>query len=297
MANLLSDAVSSRQPSVCVCGLGVRFEQQSGFGRAARAGIVAVKDVSFDIAPGECFGLVGESGCGKTTVGRAILRLLPAAVRVEGDVVFEGRSVLAAGGRQLGAFRKCMQIVFQDPGGSLNPSMRVGEAVAEPLLVHGVSRDTSELRRHALCMLDRCGIANAASALDRRPHEFSGGQRQRIAIARALVLRPRFLICDEPTSALDVSVQAQILNLLQDLKNEFGLTCLFISHDIGVVRHLCDRIAVMEKGSIIESAAAGEVVSSPRHPYTKALIAAVPRMRTLVDATSNALRDRSLDCT
>ncbi|HEX2836760.1 MAG TPA: ATP-binding cassette domain-containing protein, partial [Phycisphaerales bacterium] len=231
----------------------------------------AVDGVSFTLARGETLGLVGESGCGKTTVGRSILRLIPAT---SGKVTFEGEDVLGATPSRLRTLRRHMQIIFQDPGSSLNPRMTIEASLTEPLLVHRVSTTAADARAHAAQLLDRCGMP--ASALSRYPHEFSGGQKQRIAIARSLSLSPRFIVCDEPTSALDVSIQAQVLNLLADLQRDLGLSYLFISHDMGVIQHLCSRIAVMQAGKIVETGPRDEVLSNPRHPYTQRLLAAVP---------------------
>ena len=219
---------------------------------------------------GETLGLVGESGCGKTTVGRSILRLIKAT---GGEVLYQGRSVFALSARRMQRLRREMQIIFQDPIGSLNPRMKVGQIIGEPLQVHGLAR-ADELRHHVEDLLKRCGLF--AGAADRYPHEFSGGQRQRIAIARALALRPRLIVCDEPTSALDVSIQSQILNLLQDLQEEFGLSYLFISHDMAVIHHICDRVAVMFDGKFVEEGDRDSIINSPQHPYTIKLLAAVP---------------------
>jgi oligopeptide transport system ATP-binding protein len=239
------------------------------FGRP-RAFVRAVDGVSFDIAPGETLALVGESGCGKTTVGRAILRLVPPTA---GEVQFAGHDVLALRGRELRRLRRQMQLVFQDPYASLNPRMTVGAIVGEALEVHGLARG-SELEDRVAAVLTRVGLS--ADHRGRYPHEFSGGQRQRIGIARALVLEPRFVVCDEAVSALDVSIQAQILNLLAELQEELALTYLFISHDLAVVEHLADRVAVMYLGKIVESAPVEELFADPRHPYTRALLAANP---------------------
>ena len=240
------------------------------FGRHGE--VKAVDGVSFELASGQTLGLVGESGSGKTTVGRALLRLIPAA---GGAVRFDGVDVLSASGSQLRGLRRSMQIVFQDPAGSLNPKMRIREIVGEPLRVHRiVPRD--RIADEVQALLERCGMP--ASAADRYPHEFSGGQRQRIGIARALAVRPRFLVCDEPTSALDVSIQSQIINLLRKLQAELGISYLFISHDMAVVRHMCSRIAVMTKGKIVEIGDRDQVLYDPQHSYTKRLLSAVPRI-------------------
>ncbi len=230
---------------------------------------MAVDDVSFELGAGETLGLVGESGSGKTTVGRAVLRLIP---RTGGEIVFDGSDVGTLKGPSLKSFRRRAQIIFQDPGGSLDPRFRVWETVAEPLLVHGLARGRDELRSKAAAALERCGLDSGA--LDRYPHQFSGGQRQRVAIARALVLSPALVVCDEPTSALDVSVQAQVLNLLSDLQRELGMAYLFISHDLGVVGHMCHRIAVMRAGRIVEIGDRDEVLERPREPYTRSLLGA-----------------------
>ena len=266
----MDEATRLAMPLLEVSDLRVHFPGGGGwFGGAAA--VRAVDGVSFQIAPGECVGLVGESGSGKSTVGRAVLRLIEPTA---GAVRFAGVDVRAARGQGLRALRRQMQIVFQDPGGSLNPRATVGSAIAEPLLVHRLVRGQRERAAAVAEMLERCGMPAAAAG--RYPHEFSGGQRQRIAVARALVLRPRLVVCDEPTSALDVSVQAQILNLLKDLQRDLGLAYLFISHDLAVVRHLCDRVAVMRAGRIVEAGPTEQITSRPEHPYTRALRAAVP---------------------
>jgi oligopeptide transport system ATP-binding protein len=250
--------------------LNTHFPVKRGIFQRTVDHVRAVDGVSFDLAPGETLGLVGESGCGKTTVGRTILRLIPAT---SGEVIFDGKPVFQQSAVDLRALRREMQIIFQDPGGSLNPRMRVGRLVGEPLMVHGLAKG-DELQYRVEQLLERCGLWKQAA--DRYPHEFSGGQRQRIGIARALAVQPRLIVCDEPTSALDVSIQSQILNLLADLQDEFGLSYLFISHDMAVVHHVCDRIAVMYNGKIVEVGSRDQVIHDPQHEYTKALLSAVP---------------------
>jgi len=232
--------------------------------------VQAVDGVSFDIRVGETLGLVGESGCGKSTVGRCLLRLIEPT---SGEVVFDGKNLLCLQNRQMQALRRQMQIIFQDPYASLNPRMSVRSIVSEPLKVHGIG-DKRERNARVEDLLHKVGLDPKYA--DRYPHEFSGGQRQRIGIARALALNPKLIICDEPVSALDVSVQAQVVNLLQELQEEFGLTYLFISHGLAVVEHISDRVAVMYLGKIVEICDAADLYSDPLHPYSQALLSAIP---------------------
>ncbi len=231
----------------------------------------AVTDISFDIPEGQTLGLVGESGCGKSTLGKTLLRLLPSTA---GQVRMWGESVLELNGRPLQRFRKHMQMVFQDPYASLNPKMRVGTLVGEPLLIHEPNQGRSARKTRVLEMLDQVGLTG--EAFQRFPHEFSGGQRQRIGIARAMILKPKFVVCDEPVSALDVSVQSQILNLLKDLQAAYGLTLLFISHDLRVVQFMSHEVLVMYLGRPMEQAASQTLYENPLHPYTQSLLSAIP---------------------
>lgn len=246
------------------------FAIKGGLMRRTVATVKAVDGVSFKVRRGETLGLVGESGCGKTTTGRTILRLEQAT---SGEVTFEGKDVLKAGGRQMKAMRRDMQIVFQDPYASLDPRITIGESVAEGLVIHGVGtpKDRQERVRE---VLTKVGLH--ASQINRFPHEFSGGQRQRIGIARALIMEPKLIVCDEPVSALDVSIQSQVLNLLRSLQREFGLTYLFIAHNLSVVEHISDRVGVMYLGKMVELSNRDDLFREPLHPYTKALISAIP---------------------
>jgi len=235
------------------------------------ATVKAVNGVSFQIKKGETLGLVGESGCGKTTTGRCILQLEKAT---SGEINYQGTDLTRLDSQELIEFRKKIQIIFQDPFSSLNPRMTIGEIISEPMKVHGIIPDATERRARVLELLTKCGLKT--NFAERYPHEMSGGQRQRVGIARALALNPEFIICDEAVSALDVSIQAQVINLLEDLRDEFGLTYLFISHDLSVVRHICHRVAVMYLGNMVELADCDELYDNPMHPYTRALLEAVP---------------------
>jgi peptide/nickel transport system ATP-binding protein len=246
------------------------FPIKGGFLRRTVAEVRAVDDVSFTVKRGETLGLVGESGCGKTTTGRTILRLERATA---GEVIFEGQDVMRASGRTLKALRRDMQIIFQDPYASLDPRITIGESVAEGLVIHGIGTP-AEWRERVREVLAKVGLS--ASHMTRFPHEFSGGQRQRIGIARALIMEPKLIVCDEPVSALDVSIQSQVLNLLRSLQREFGLTYLFIAHNLAVVEHISDRVGVMYLGKMVELATSEELFREPLHPYTKALISAIP---------------------
>jgi oligopeptide/dipeptide ABC transporter ATP-binding protein len=246
------------------------FPIKGGILQRTVAQVKAVDSVSFSVKKGETLGLVGESGCGKTTVGRTLLRLTPAT---SGNVIFEGKDIFQLSGNDLKNIRRDMQIIFQDPYSSLDPRMPIGESVAEGLLVHGM-RDGKKRNEIVMAMLKRVGLEDYHAR--RYPHEFSGGQRQRIGIARALALRPKFIVCDEPVSALDVSIQSQVLNLLKDLQREFGLTYLFIAHNLGVVEHISDRVGVMYLGKMVELTDRESLFREPLHPYTKALLSAIP---------------------
>ncbi len=259
-------------PLVQVRDLKTWFPVRRGVFSRVRAHVKAVDGVSFDIPRGKTLGLVGESGSGKTTVGRTILRLIDSTA---GTVAFEGADVLGMPRGALRQLRRRMQIIFQDPFGSLNPRMTVGQIVGEPMAVHHIA-GRSERKERVRDLLERVGLSS--EYVNRYPHEFSGGQRQRIGIARALSVQPDFIVCDEPVSALDVSIQGQILNLLADIQEEFGLSYLFIAHNLAVVEHFADQVAVMYLGRIVELAGRDELYASPTHPYTEALLSAVPKL-------------------
>ena len=269
----VSDGAPERgEPILKVRGLEKHFPiKGGGLIKRAVGAVRAVDGVDLDLYPGEVLGLVGESGCGKSTTGRAILNLLPAT---GGSVVFQGREIVGLSRKQMRPLRRDIQLVFQDPYASLNPRLPVFDIVAEPLIIHGLTKDDAELRSRVRQLVETVGLNPEHT--NRYPAEFSGGQRQRIGIARALALQPKVLVLDEPVSALDVSIQAGVINLLDDLKNDFGLSYLFIAHDLSVVRHISDRIAVMYLGRIIEIAERDELFSRPAHPYTQALLSAIP---------------------
>jgi peptide/nickel transport system ATP-binding protein len=233
----------------------------------------AVNSVSLQVYKGETLGLVGESGCGKTTLGRALLKLVESS---EGKVIYNGQDITNWEGKAVKKIRKDIQLIFQDPYSSLNPRLTIGAAIAEPMLVNQIEGTRDRRKKAVAGLLQRVDLS--PSMMNRYPHEFSGGQRQRIVIARALALNPGFLVCDESVSALDVSVQAQVLNLLNELKKDLGLTMLFISHDLSVVRYMCDRILVMKEGRIVESGEAEEVYNNPRSDYTKQLLNSIPKV-------------------
>ncbi|MCB1246820.1 MAG: ABC transporter ATP-binding protein [Acidimicrobiia bacterium] len=273
-------------PLVVVDGLSVQFNVGAkGFWGQHPQWLSAVDNVTFRIERGEVLGLVGESGSGKTTTGRAILRRVPIA---GGSITFKGQDITDLKGEDLRRLRRDMQAVFQDPYDSLNPNQSVLEIVAEPLLVHGLISNIKQARSEVKEFLDLVGMPT--DAVDRYPHAFSGGQRQRIGIARALALKPEFIVADEPVSALDVSIQAQIVNLMQDLRSELGLTYLFIAHDLSVVRHISDRIAIMYAGQLVETSDKTAVYERPMHPYTQALMSAVPIPDPVIEARRKRVR-------
>ncbi len=249
------------------------------------AHVKAVDGISFDIRKGETLGLVGESGCGKTTTGRCILQLETAT---GGEIWFDGQVLISASKAEMRPLRQRIQVIFQDPYSSLNPRMKIGDIIAEPMRVHAIEPVAADRDRRVAELLTLCGLSPRMA--DRYPHEMSGGQRQRVGIARALSMRPEFIVCDEAVSALDVSIQAQVINLLEDLREELDLTYLFIAHDLSVVRHLCQRVAVMYLGKLVELAECDELFDNPMHPYTRALLQAVP----IPDPTVEAERDHQV---
>jgi peptide/nickel transport system ATP-binding protein len=262
--------LTQQQPLLDVRNLRVGFPVKGMFGETKHY-FMAVDGVSFQVYPGETLGLVGESGCGKTTLGRTLLRLIEPT---SGEIIFDGRDITQLKGKPLQQLRRDVQIIFQNPFSSLNPRMKIGNVVMEPLLIHSQGKTLKERKERAAYLLERVGLT--PDAMNRYPHQFSGGQRQRICIARALALNPQFIICDESVSALDVSVQAQVLNLLKELQDEFQLTYIFISHDLSVVKFMSDRILVMHRGRIVEEGAAANIYQQPQEEYTKQLIASIP---------------------
>ncbi|MGM0575325.1 MAG: ABC transporter ATP-binding protein [Myxococcota bacterium] len=277
------------EPLLRLRGLTMHFPIYEGvLFRRTRAVVRAVDGVDLDIRPGETLGLVGESGCGKSTTGRALLRLHEPHEGIRGgEILYGGRDLNTLTEDQLRPLRKELQIIFQDPYASLNPRMTVGQIIAEPLLLHGLAKKGREADARVAGLMDVVGLSSRM--IKRYPHEFSGGQRQRIGIARALAVDPKFIVCDEPISALDVSIQAQVMNLMEDLQERFHLTYLFIAHDLAAVRHISDRVAVMYLGRLVELADADDIYKAPQHPYTRALLSAVPIPDPKVERTRSRI--------
>lgn len=263
--------MTQQKPILEVKGLKKYFPIKNGFFNKTTGSVKAVDDVNLSVYEGETLGIVGESGCGKSTTGRTILRLLEPT---EGEIVLNGKNLSNLAKEEMRRARKDIQMVFQDPYASLNPRKTIRQILLEPLRVHKIGNGKAERIKMAEETIEKVGLRK--EHLDRYPHDFSGGQRQRIGIARALILKPKIIIADEPVSALDVSIQSQILNLLKQLKNEFHLTLIFISHDLSVVKHLCDRVSVMYLGKVVEAGSKNELFQNPGHPYTKALLSAIP---------------------
>jgi peptide/nickel transport system ATP-binding protein len=264
-------STSPTHPLLSVRNLAKHYTSGGGWLGGASHLVKAIDDISFDIAPREIVGLVGESGSGKSTTGRVVLRL---EEPTGGEIRFDGHDITTLPARELKAFRRQMQVVFQDPYAALNPRMTVGDFVAEPLIVHGLVASRSERNDRVAALFKQVGLD--ARFMARYPHEFSGGQRQRVNIARAVAMRPKLIIADEPITALDVSIQAQIINLFQDLQQELGMAYLFIAHDLSMVRYLCHRVAVMLRGRLVEIAPTEAIFTDPRHPYTRSLLSAIP---------------------
>jgi oligopeptide transport system ATP-binding protein len=259
--------------------LKIHFPIMGGIIQREVGSVKAVDGVSFQVHEGETLGLVGESGCGKSTTGLAVLRMLPVT---SGSIVFEGVDITNHTQKQMRPIRRQMQMVYQDPFGSLDPRMTVGEIIGEPLEIHKLHGNRKERRERVMDLLGLVGLRT--DMIDRYPHQFSGGQRQRISIARALAVEPRMLICDEPVSALDVSIQAQVVNLFQELQDRLGISSIFVAHDLAVVRHVSQRIAVMYLGTIVEISSRDELYANPKHPYTRALMAAIPVANPVIEA-------------
>lgn len=267
----MAEIIKENTDLVIVKNLKKYFPIKGGFLKRTVGHVRAVEDISFTIKKGETLGIVGESGCGKSTTGRTLLRLLE---KTDGEVYYKGKEVFSLPKDELIKLRTQMQIVFQDPYSSLNPRLTVAQIVGEALVEHGLAKKGKDANNRVSDIIEKCGLA--PYHIRRYPHEFSGGQRQRIGIARALALNPEFIVCDEPVSALDVSIQSQVINLLMDLQEDMGLTYLFISHDLSVVKHISDRIGVMYLGSLVELAPKDELYKQPLHPYTQALLSAIP---------------------